>query len=329
MLVAGALGLTMAVTAACGGGSSGGDDGGPVTLRFSWWGSDARHEYTQKLIDQYEAAHPGVTIEADFTGWNDYWDRLATATAGGDAPDIMQQDTRYVREYAERGALQDLTEYVPDVIRTGELDENVLPTGQIEGATYAIPTGVNAFSVVADPEAFATAGVPLPDDTTWTWESMLETAAQVTQATGGQVHGMQSFAFHDTSFEVFARQRGESLFAEDGSLGFTKQTLVDWWTLAVQARDTGAEPEASVSVETQAGGIDESLLSTNRGGLGFWWTNELRALTSNSGRELELLRFPGESAQQQAGMYFKPAMFLAVSGNSEHPEEAARSSTTW
>jgi multiple sugar transport system substrate-binding protein len=84
--------LLVAPACGSGGGSGGGGGGaaaGPITLRFSWWGSDSRQQYTQKLIDQYEAAHPGITIEPDFTSFTDYWDRLATATAGGDAPDVM------------------------------------------------------------------------------------------------------------------------------------------------------------------------------------------------------------------------------------------------
>jgi multiple sugar transport system substrate-binding protein len=323
-LVAGALGLTMAATAACGGGSGGGDGDGPVTLRFSWWGSDSRHEYTQQLIKQYEAANPGVNIEPSFTGWSDYWDKLATATAGGNAPDIMQQESRYVREYADRGALLDLGEYMPEVIDDSALDQNVMPTGQVDGHTWAIPTGINAFSVVADPKIFADAGVPMPDDETWTWDQMVETAAQISEANGGEPYGMQTAGYNEQNFAIFARQRGESLYSEDGGPGFSRQTLIDWWSLVVAARDTGAAPEASLSVEIQAGGPDQSLLATNNGAMGFWWTNQLSTLTASAGRELELLRFPGESTQQQSGMYFKPAMFWSVSSETEHPEEAAK-----
>jgi glutathione S-transferase len=36
---------------------------------------------------------------------------------------------------------------------------------------------------------------------------------------------------------------------------------------------------------------------------------ELGALTDTSGRDLELLRYPGESQHEQPGMFFKPARF--------------------
>ena len=34
-----------------------------VTLRFRWWGGDARNEATIKVIEQFEALNPNVTIE--------------------------------------------------------------------------------------------------------------------------------------------------------------------------------------------------------------------------------------------------------------------------
>ncbi|MBM7807916.1 multiple sugar transport system substrate-binding protein [Geodermatophilus bullaregiensis] len=330
----GVLGLLL--TTACGGGDGGGGgqaaeegttrDDGPVTMRMSWWGSDTRHAATQQLIDLYQSQNEGVTIEGDFTGFADYFDRLATSTAGGEAPCVQQQDTRYVREYADRNALLDLTPYIEDgTIDTSNLDEAVADTGKVEDATYAIPTGVNAFSTVIDPAVYAQAGVPVPDDASWTWEEMVDTAAQVTQATGGQAWGMQAMGLNggDTNFEIYAREHGEALFDEDGQIGFTAETLADWWTIEKQASESGAEPPPSTTVEVFNGGVDQALVATARGASGFWWTNELPALTAGAGRELQLMRFPTEEGDGQTGMYLKPAMFWAISSDCESPQEAA------
>lgn len=326
--------LTMVLVAASCGGGSESDTGaatedtpcGPdqeVALTFTWWGSDARHEYTQELIDRFEEANPNVTVQGSFTGWGDYWDRLATSVAGGDTPDVMQQESRYVREYAERGALLDLSEYIPGTIDDAQLDQNVLPSGQIDGATYAIPTGVNALAVVADPQAFADAGVPLPDDDSWTWEDFQEAATAVSAATPDGIWGVQDKGYNDANLEIFARQRGESLYTEDGQLGISPQTLADWWQISLDLVESGGEPSASVSVETNAAGLDQSLLATGRGAMQFNWTNELPSLTSSSGRDLQLLRFPGESTNEQAGIFFKPAMFWSAGADTECPEVAA------
>ena len=86
-LLVGALAALM--LAGCGG-SGGGDAGGDLTadkieLRFTWWGSDARHQRTQQVIDLWQKAHPNITIKGEFKEWNGYWDSLATTMAAQDA----------------------------------------------------------------------------------------------------------------------------------------------------------------------------------------------------------------------------------------------------
>lgn len=295
----------------------------PVTLSFSWWGSDSRHEYTQQLIDLYEADNPHVTIEPQFTEFEAYLDRLATNVAGGDTPDVIQMDARWIREYANEGVLLGLDDHFGEDLDTEQLDEELLATGKVDGTTYGIPTGVNAFSIVADPAVFEAAGVEMPDDSEWTWQDYVEVASQVTANSPAGTFGAQNFGFNETSLEIYLRQRGEALFNEDGTdLAFEAESMEEWWQLMLEMRDSQAEPSPSESVEVQAGSIDQSLIATNRAATATYWSNQLSALSEGAGRELELLRWPGES--EQPGMYLKPAMYWSASAESEHPEEAVR-----
>ncbi|MEB3370398.1 ABC transporter substrate-binding protein [Saccharopolyspora mangrovi] len=312
-----ALSLLMLVTA-CSGGEA---EGGKVALRVLWWGSDSRHQQTQRMIEEFEEEHPNIDVEPEFTGWNDYWDRLATGAAANDLPDVIQHDADYLREYADRGALLELDEHIPHTLDTSKLDPSVLGTGKVEGKTVAIPSGINTYGIAADPVIFEQAGVPMPDDKTWTWQQFIDTAAQITAKTPDDVHGLQDIGFVDAGLVIFARQRGEEFYAPGGGLGVSDRTLADWFRMMQQARDSQAEPEPSRSVEVQAGNVDQSLIATNKGAMGAWWTNQLPAITELSGRELRFLRFPGE--QPKPGMYLKPAMLWTASSNTDHPEEAA------
>lgn len=315
-----ATALALAVTA-CGGGGSESEDG-VVELRYSWWGADDRHSTIQQVIDIFEAQNPDIRIVPDYTDWGSYWDKLATATAADDAPDIMMQEERYLREYGDRGALADLSEL--EGLDLSKVDPLVAESGNLDGATYGIASGVNAYTIMADPAAFEAAGVEMPDDTTWTWEDYIELSAEITEASGGDIVGTQSMAYNESGFQIFARQHGENLYAEDGSLGFSEETLVAWFEMTKELLDNGGQPEASQSVEIEAGGPDQSVLSTGTGAMAHFWTNQLGGITESSGSEIELLRYPGESTGDRTGMYFKPAMFYAVSAGSEHPEEAAK-----
>ncbi|MDT0303086.1 ABC transporter substrate-binding protein [Streptomonospora wellingtoniae] len=310
--------LALAATA-CGGGGSGDEK---VELRFSWWGADDRHETTQEVIKRFEKAHPDIEVTGEYTDWDSYWDRLATNTAANDAPDIITMEERYLREYGDRGALLDLNE-VGDQLDTSKLDKLVMGGGELDGSLYGVPTGVNAFTIMADPQAFEEAGVEMPDDETWTWEDWVAISAEISEKSGGDVVGTQDIGFNENSFQIYARQREQSLYDKSGALNFDQGTMTEYWEHMVRVHEENGAPSAAKSVELEAGGPDQSVLATNSGAMAAFWTNQLGTMEETSGRDLELLRFPGESASAQAGTFFKPAMHYSVSAASEHPEEAA------
>ena len=302
-----------------GGASPADDEGGDVTLRFSWWGSDARQAINDELIDVYEQDHPGVTITSEYSDFAGYWDKLATQTAGGDAPDVIMQEERYLRDYASRGVLADLSEHEID---TSQIPDSVLASGMFDGGLWGIPTGVNAYAYFANPQVFADAGVELPDDTTWTWEDYAEIAAEISAGTPGGVYGVEEYGFDEPALDVYARQRGQSLWTEDGT-GLTPELVADRWQLSRDLVASGAAPPAAESLETRALSLEQSMLSTNRAGMRLYWTNQLGTVNEASGQQMELLRMPGETEGERTGLFLKPSMALSMAADTEHPEEAA------
>ena len=92
----------------CSSGGAAGSDPGSAQLRMAWWGNQTRTDLTGQVIDAYQQGTPGVTVAGEPAEWASYWDRLATQTAGSNAPDVIQMDLKYLRQYADRGALLDL-----------------------------------------------------------------------------------------------------------------------------------------------------------------------------------------------------------------------------
>ncbi|MEV0660371.1 ABC transporter substrate-binding protein [Actinomadura luteofluorescens] len=315
ILAATALTLLAVSATACGSGD--GDSGGKNTIVFSYWGSDSRQKLTEAAIAKFEEKNPGVDVEGDFSDWDSYYEKLATKTAAGDAPDVMSIEIRGLAEYAGRGTLADLT----GKVNTADLDQSVLKAGQVDGKQYAVPTGVNAFPMVVNRAALEKYGQKVPDDKTWTWDDYIATSQRVTEKSGGKVWGTE-YNENPAFLQIFAAQRGEQFYG-DGKVALSEQTVKDWWALLKKIIDTKAGPAAAKMLETGTK-VDQALLATNASVFGSWWSNQLDALTKGSGQELDLLRMPKAPGASASGMFLQPAMYYTISAKSEKAENARK-----
>jgi multiple sugar transport system substrate-binding protein len=152
ILTAGALALPLAL-AGCGGNKSGGgpapDSTKPVEISFFWWGGDARAKLTDDALALYTKKHPNVTFKKTWQANQGYFDKLATLTAGNDAPDIFQIDDNYLTEYASRNVTLDLTSYQ----KSGKLDTSKFPEslwkyGVVDGKLAGLAFGENTQGLV-------------------------------------------------------------------------------------------------------------------------------------------------------------------------------------
>lgn len=292
---------------------------GPVTLRFSWWGSDTRHKMTQKLIEAFEAKNPNIKIEGEYGDWSGYWDKLATQVASQDAPDIIQMDAQYLGEYAERGALLELKN-----VDLSKFDQAAADAGKTEGGQYAVTAGMNALVVLANPSLVSASGVSLPDDSSWTWDEYLDAAASITGKSKAGVYGSGAFT-GDASFNLWMRQHGKSLFTKDGGLGFDEGDATKYFEMQAEMRDAKAVPPASVMTEDASAPLDQQGLATNRFAMGWVWSNQLTAVSKASGQPLEIHRPPSvEGDASKAEQFYKASQFWSASSRSKHPAEAQK-----
>lgn len=100
--------------------------GEEITLRFSWWGGDSRHEATLKAIETYENAHPGISIEPEYSSFSGYYEKLVTQLGSGNAPEIFQVDQGWVAELSARGdAFADLSAY-SEILDMSQISESMM-----------------------------------------------------------------------------------------------------------------------------------------------------------------------------------------------------------
>ncbi|WP_344721168.1 ABC transporter substrate-binding protein [Nesterenkonia halobia] len=300
------------------GSAAGGDGGDEVTLTFTWWGGQTRHDNTEEMIATFEEENPDISVEAQYGEWNGYWDQLATQSAAQDTPDIMQMDLMYLREYIDNGVLMPLEQ-----VDTSEYADELLATGRQDGEQYAMPVGQTALTFAVNPDVYEEAGLEVPDETSWTWDTLMEDAAAISEETEG--YGLSGF-FDIAGFEAWLRQQhGVNVFDGEGTVPWSAEDAVPYFEMMREFQDAGALPPAAEMVEQSGIAREQTLLATGNMGLSPVWDTMMIALSSNEGVDLEPLMVPSMSGDaSESGLYYKASMFYSVFSGTEHPEAAQK-----
>lgn len=320
------LSATAGLAAAAGlsacGANSGPATGGETKLRLGWWGNETRNKLTNDVIAAFQTANPGVTVAGEPGEWASYWERLATQTAGNDAPDVIQMSINYVREYGDRGALLDLgkagvesKDFAPGTVESGQVGDNL----------YGLNAGVNSSVIVANPALFEQAKVDLPDDRTWTWDSYRELAAELTGKLPKGSFGSTSFwGASDTMFNAWLRQHGKSLYTET-DLGFDAADAQGFMELMQASLTAKAIPTAAETAEDDAKPLAQQLAASGKAAMALYYSNQVAALDAASGKDMVLLRPPsvtGKATDRKA--WFNASMLWSINARSKHAETAAK-----
>jgi multiple sugar transport system substrate-binding protein len=309
------MGLGACAPGSSGGGSQGGG-GGKTNLALAWWGNPTRNKNTQAMIDAYMKANPNVAISGQPGEFGSYWDKLATQTAGGQAPDIIQMDMNYISEYGSRGALLDLGS-----IDTSKFVEGTVDSGKINGKLVGINAGINSAVIFASPKVFEKAKMDLPDDKTWTWDQMMEIGAEVASK-AGVAFGVSGLPASDTLFSAFVRQHGKELFTENG-LGFDVAEAQAWYDYLLKGQKAKAFGTPEQASEEQPKPLDQSAIVVGNAAMQYQNSNQLEAASNAAGEQLKMLRFPslaGKATERKA--WYKASMLWSASSKSKNPEAA-------
>src|SRR5829696_8337921 len=281
------MGLGACAPGSSGGGSQGGGGGqGTADVALAWWGNPTRDKNTEAEIAAFMKANPNVTLKPQTSDFSGYLDKLATQTAGGNAPDIIQMDMAYIAEYGTRGALLDLGE-----VDVSKFVEGTVDSGKINDKLVGVNAGINSALIFANPTVFEKAKVELPDDMTWTWDQMAEVGAEVASK-AGVPFGIASLMGSDPMFATFLRQNGKELFTPDG-LGFEAAEAQAWYDLMVKFQKAKALGTPEQVSEEAGKPLDQSALVVGTAAIQYWNSNQLEAVSNAAGGELmEMLRGP-------------------------------------
>lgn len=177
--------LTVLAVAGCASGDSGdgGAEGGEVTIEFAqWWEPELPDGEFRALIDKFEEANPGITVDLVSGPYASTKEQLFAGAASGTMPDVVGLDGAWVNDFASQGVIADLTE----LMKENDYDDSELASQiQVDGSTYMIPVVNFVYPMFTNDTLLADAGVAAPPTTR---TEFADAASKVT-ALGGDVSG--------------------------------------------------------------------------------------------------------------------------------------------
>jgi len=178
--------------AACGSDDTPATNAEQLTGTITFWhayGADSQEVKTLQtvIIPGFEAKHPGAKVKDVAIPYDQLHQKVITAAAGSDLPDVMRSDIIWVPELAKLGLLEPLNESMSDFSTlAAKVFPGALETNKYKGKYYGLPLDTNTRIQMYSGAALTAAGL-----------STAPATFDDLKALGSKLTGKQIYAFAD------------------------------------------------------------------------------------------------------------------------------------
>ncbi|MEQ9690579.1 MAG: sugar ABC transporter substrate-binding protein [Bauldia litoralis] len=215
------------------------------TVRF-WYHFDNPDNPMTSLVEKFEAANPGITIEAENVPWNSYYDNLYTAIVGGDAPDAAMVKLFAQPRLLEMGALEPIDDMIANWDGKDDLLDGILKINAgPDGKQYYLPVQYVVLYLYYRTDMFDELGLTPPT----TCDEFRDAAIKLTRDTSGDGQvDTYGFGFrggkggHDHWLTLTLPQVEGGL--DGGNLTADGAVAANQWTVDLFQKDKAFPPSA-------------------------------------------------------------------------------------
>jgi multiple sugar transport system substrate-binding protein len=310
--VAAAVVLGAGMTA-CASGSGGGDED-TVTL----WVRDYQKSIMGTLADEFNATHD-TQVEVTLVPATSFVQKLGTAVAAYQGPDIASLDLVFAPYFASQGVLADVTDQVEGLPYADDLSPAHVSQVTYEDRVYGVPFTGDVSVMFYNKTLFAHAGLdPEAPPTTWAEvQQAAEAVAAIDDGTNGFVFsgacgGCNIFSLTPL---VWASD-GDVLNADGTRARLDSPEVGGALQLYREMYDAGTMPEL---VRTDAGPNAASAFQSGTVGIRFDGTSFMSTLVGDGAVDFGVAPIPGEDGGSAS---FAGGDVLSVMTGADNPEGA-------
>ncbi|NKD28572.1 ABC transporter substrate-binding protein [Enterococcus casseliflavus] len=192
---------------------------GKTTLDFwSFWGSGARQEVIEEIIDDFNASQDKIEVKYSYQPWGDIWTKSLSSITAGNPPDVIVQDINSVAQRAEAQQATNLSEYIEEGF-SDEFYPQLWDTVEYEGDAYAVPFNTDTQVIFYNKTLFKEAGIS-EEQLPQTWEELETVARKLDVKNGDDFERIGFYPLWNLGADVWAFN------ADDGVSWFDKDENV-------------------------------------------------------------------------------------------------------
>jgi multiple sugar transport system substrate-binding protein len=300
-------------TGACATGS-GSEDDDTVTL----WVRDYQKSIMGTLADEFNATHD-TQVEVTLVPATSFVQKLGTAVAAYQGPDIASLDLVFAPYFASAGVLADITDEVDALPYADDLSPAHLDQVTYEGRTYGVPFTGDVSVMFYNKTLFAQAGLD-PEQPPATWAEVQQ-AAEAVAALGD---GTSGFAFSGAcgGCNIFSltplvwASGGDVLNADGTQAQLDSDEVGGALQLYRDLYDAGTMPEL---VRTDAGPNAATAFQSGTVGIRFDGTSFMSTLIGDGAVDFGVAPIPGDDGGSAS---FAGGDVLSVMTGADNPDGA-------
>lgn len=171
-----------------------------VTVTFWKHSHPPADEFSTKLIEQYMKENPNVEIKMEIIPSSEYLNKIATAAAGDQLPDLFDVNEANVAVYSSRNLLAPIEATAFGFADQAALEAAYVPDSlsafkAADAKIYGMPFEFNSWTMVINDRIFREAGLDPEKDYPKTWEEVGTLGAKLAVVNNGNFE-RQGFAWN-------------------------------------------------------------------------------------------------------------------------------------
>ncbi|RHW43624.1 extracellular solute-binding protein [Neobacillus notoginsengisoli] len=194
------------------------------TTTINVWGMGEEAKSLPKIAEQFEKENENIKVKVQAIPWDKAHDKLLTAVASKKGPDVIQMGTTWIPEFADAGALKDLTPYLEKYpeLATENFYEGSVETTKYENIIAGVPWYVDTRVLYYRKDLLEEVGYK---EAPKTWDELRD-AAKKLAARGKDQYGISIDTNEQSLAFMFARQNGSKLIDGNKTL-FNEKEFVE------------------------------------------------------------------------------------------------------